>query len=165
MTAEEIGKCLAVAGFQVKYHATTPDPHIEVPRKSLTDIARRLRDDPDLAFDSLLCLSGLDWPEYLEVVYHLFSFKHRHKITLKVRCPKDDPVVPTVSSICGTAEWHEREAYDLIGIRFEGHPDPRRILLPEDWEGHPLRKDDQPPAFWHDIPLTEQPSASPDEAN
>lgn len=157
MTPEEIGQRLSDDGLPVVYHDTSPDPHLTVELDSLMTVARRLRDDPDLAFDSLMCLSGLDWPDYLEVVYHLFSYQHRHRLTLKVRCPKDKPVVPTVSFLWPTAEWHEREAYDLIGVRFDGHPDLRRILLPEDWEGHPLRKDYQPPSVWHDIPLSPQP--------
>lgn len=156
MHSEQISQRLTAAGLAVEFKPTTPDFHLEVPREILTLVARLLRDDPELAFDSLMCLSGLDWPEYLEVVYHLHSMKHNHKVTLKVRCSKDDPVVPTVCRLWPTAEWHEREAYDLVGVRFEGHPDLRRILLPEDWEGHPLRKDYQPPAFWHDVPVTVQ---------
>ena len=165
MKEEEIGQKLTEAGFQITYNDTSPDPHIEVPRESLVDVAKKLKEDPDLSFDSLMCLSGLDWPEYLEVVYQLFSYKHRHRITMKVRCPKDDPVIPTISSIWNTAEWHEREAYDLVGMRFDGHPDPRRILLPEDWEGHPLRKDYEPPSSWHNIPLTNELPKATDEGN
>lgn len=154
MTTEEISRKLAGSGLQVTYKASIPDPHIEMPREILIEVSRKLKEDPDLSFDSLMCLSGLDWPEYLEAVYQLFSFKHRHRMTMKVRCPKDDPTIPTISAIWRTAEWHEREAFDLIGIHFSGHPDLRRILLPEDWEGHPLRKDYVPPTSWHQIPLT-----------
>lgn len=170
MTPADINQRLETAGFKMTYQETSPDPHIEVLREDLIQVSNKLLEDPELAFDSLMCLSGLDRPEpeaagFLEVVYNLYSFKHRHKITLKVRCPKDDPVVPSVAAIWPTAEWHEREAYDLIGVRFEGHPDLRRILLPEDWEGHPLRKDYQPPAFWHDIPVTVQIPTPTDEGN
>jgi len=156
MTAEEIGQRLTAAGLKAEFKPTTPDPHLEIAREDLIKVSRMLRDDSDLAFDSLMCLSGLDWPDRNEVVYNLHSFKHSHKVNLKVRCPKEDPVIPTVSGIWPTAEWHEREAFDLIGIRFEGHPDLRRILLPEDWEGHPLRKDYKPPERWHEIPVTVQ---------
>ncbi len=156
MNAEEISHRLAELGLQVTLQPTTPDAHLEVPRESLLQVAKLLRQDPALAFDSLMCLSGVDRPEHLEAVYHLFSFTHRYRVTLKVRCPKDDPQIPSVSQIWPTANWHEREAYDLLGIKFTGHPDLRRILLPDDWEGHPLRKDYQPPAFWHDIPVTTQ---------
>jgi NADH-quinone oxidoreductase subunit C len=161
MTPEQIHQKLTAAGLRAEFKASVPDPHLEVPREELERVTQTLASDPDLAFDSLMCLSGLDWPEYLEVVYNLHSMRHNHKITLKVRCPKDNPVVPTVSRLWPTADWHEREAYDLIGVRFEGHPDLRRILLPEDWEGHPLRKDYTPPKFWHDIPVTVQ---SPDSS-
>jgi len=165
MTPEQISQQLAADGLSVTYQDSSPDPHILVPVESLIDVAKMLKEDPDLSFDSLMCLSGLDWPEHFEVVYHLFSYKHRHRVTLKVHCSKDNPTVPTVSQIWPTAEWHEREAFDLVGIKFDGHPDPRRILLPEDWEGHPLRKDDQPPTHWHDIPLTPQPSIIADDGN
>jgi NADH-quinone oxidoreductase subunit C len=163
MTSEQICQLLTAAGFQVAYKATTPDPHIEVPREVLSEVAKRLKSESQFAFDSLMCLSALDRIESLEVVYHLLSYKHRHRVTLKTRCPKDDPVVPSVASLWPTAEWHEREAFDLIGITFQGHPDLRRILLPEDWEGHPLRKDYQPPAKWHNIPLTPDPPKTKNE--
>ena len=165
MTPKEISQYLNTAGFQVEYQDTTPDPHLEVGRENIIEVAKLLKDDPKLSFDSLMSLSGLDWPEYFEAVYHLFSYQHRHRITLKVRCPKDDAVLPTVSSIWRTAEWHEREAFDLIGIRFDDHPDLRRILLPDDWEGHPLRKDYEQPTSWHKIPLTSQLQNSTDEGN
>ncbi len=163
MSPEEIHQRLKGEGYEVTYQSTAPDPHIVVPREKLRDIAAYLKENPDLAFDSLMCLSGVDRGEELEVVYHLLSYKHRHRVTLKVRLPKDNPVVPTVSSFWPTAEWHEREAYDLVGMRFDGHPDHRRILLPDDWEGHPLRKDYAPPDRWHDIPLTEEPHSKTDE--
>jgi NADH-quinone oxidoreductase subunit C len=165
MTTEEIGQRLVSAGLRAEFKPTTPDPHLEIAREDLLKISQMLRENPDLAFDSLMCLSGLDYPDRLEVVINLHSFKHRHKITIKVKCPKDDPVIPTVSAIWPTAEWHEREAFDLIGVRFEGHADLRRILLPEDWEGHPLRKDYQPPEKWHEIPVTVQLPMTMDEGN
>jgi len=80
---------------------------------------------------------------------------HNHKVTLRVGGTKEDElVVPTVSHVWPTAEWHERESYDLFGISYKGHPDPRRILLPDDWIGYPLRKDYEPQKKWHKIPLT-----------
>ena len=165
MTPEQISQRLNEEGLSVSYHDSSPDQHLVVPAESIIDVGKLLKDDPDFSFDSLMCLSGLDWPEYLEVVYHLFSYKHHHRVTLKVHCPKDNPTVPTVSSIWPTADWHEREAFDLLGVKFDGHPDPRRILLPEDWEGHPLRKDYEPATHWHDIPLTPQPPTTADEGN
>jgi len=89
-----------------------------------------------------MCLSGIDDGAKLGVVYNLHSMVHNHKITLKVELEdRETPRVPTVATLFGTADWHEREAYDMIGIVFEGHPDLRRILCPDDWEGYPLRKD------------------------
>jgi NADH-quinone oxidoreductase subunit C len=83
------------------------------------------------------------------VVYHLASVVHNHKIVLKAICTKENPHVQSVADVWGTANWHEREAFDLIGIVFDGHPDLRRILLPYDWEGHPLRKDYKVPEFYN----------------
>ncbi|MBI3990210.1 MAG: NADH-quinone oxidoreductase subunit C [candidate division NC10 bacterium] len=96
-----------------------------------------------LGFEYLNCLSGVDWigQGELEVVYNLSSLQYKHKAEVNVRIPRENPVVRSVISIWKTANWHEREVYDLLGIRFEGHPDHRRILLSEDWVGHPLRKD------------------------
>jgi len=99
-----------------------------------------------------------EWQPHIDVIYHLSSMVHRHRLVLKVILPrwKDGvegqlPEVPTVSDLWSTANWHEREVYDLSGIRFIGHNDLRRILCPEDWEGHPLRKDYQLPASYHGI--------------
>jgi len=101
-----------------------------------------LRDEDSLQFDSLSCLSGVDFDkDNLAVVYHLYSYVHNHKLTLKVIVPKSEPKVPTVSDVWATADWHEREAYDMVGLIFDKHPDLRRILCPDDWEGFPLRKD------------------------
>lgn len=156
MTPELIHQKLSAAGFKAEFKPGTPDPHLLVPREELEALAQTLATDPELAFDSLMCLSGLDWPDHLEVVYNLHSFKHNHKVTLKVHVPKDNPVIPTICRLWPTGEWHEREAFDLIGVQFEGHPDLRRILLPEDWEGHPLRKDYKQQTHWHNIPVTVQ---------
>ena len=131
------------------------DPFLVVATSSIADIGLWLRDQRDLAFDTLHCLSGVDYPkeEKMEVVYHLSSLKHRHWIVLKVETPREGAKVPTVERVWRTANWHEREAYDLFGFVFEGHSDPRRILLPDDWEGHPLRKDWVWPEEWHGIPV------------
>lgn len=94
-----------------------------------------------MGFQYLNCLSGVDWKDHFEVVYNLSSLTYPAKVHLRVTTPRDDPRVRTVTSLWATANWHEREAWDLVGIRFDGHPDHRRILLPEDWAGHPLRKD------------------------
>lgn len=126
------------------------DPYIIVSADKIDEICYYLRDLEDFQFDSLSCLSGVDYGDgKLGVTYHLFSYAKRHKVILKVIVPADIPDVKTVSEVWQTANWHEREAYDMIGIKFEGHKDLRRILLEEDWEGHPLRKDFQVPEFFH----------------
>ncbi len=118
-------------------------PWIVVRAEHIRDVAKYLRDEPRLRFDSLMCLSGVHYPKEntLGVTYHLFSTSEKHKLTLKVIMPEDDAHLPTVEQVWKTADWHEREAFDMFGIRFDGHPDHRRILCPDDWEGHPLRKD------------------------
>jgi NADH-quinone oxidoreductase subunit C len=132
----------------------SPESVIFVPRAALLATAKMLRDDPDMKFDALMCLSAVDKAQELQVVYHLCSMTIRNRATLRCTVAKDDPVVPSLCSVWPAANWHEREAYDLLGVRFDGHPDFRRILCPDDWEGHPLRKDYVMPASYHDIPLT-----------
>ncbi|MCS7223908.1 MAG: NADH-quinone oxidoreductase subunit C [Armatimonadetes bacterium] len=112
------------------------------------EFARWLAADQEMEFNYLRCLSTVDWvqEQEIEVVYHLFSLRHRHHLVLKVRVPRKEPQLPTVSDIWATANWHEREAYDLMGVFFVGHPDLRRLFLPPGFEGHPLRKD-----YIHDI--------------
>ena len=126
----------------------------------LARVCRLLRDDPDLAFDFLLDVTAVDrlrLPESsprFEVIYHVYSLQHRRRLRLKVRVDEGQ-AVPTVTGLWPTANWHEREVYDLFGVPFDGHPDLRRILLPEDWEGHPLRKDypvEASPKWWEEEP-------------
>ena len=147
------------------------DPWIEVKAAAISDVARFLRDDERLKFDHLNDLCGVDYFEpdskkadkfghepHIKVVYHLSSLKLRHQLKLKVRTSRwqndvqgEPPVVPSVSGVWGIANWHEREAYDLVGIRFQGHPNLRRILCPEDWVGHALRKDYEFPLEYHGV--------------
>ena len=118
------------------------EPFIVVRSDLVREISRFISEDPEVKFDYLMSLSGVDFNDgNLGVVYHLYSMEKRHRIVLKVKVPKDKPEVPSVESIWKTANWHEREAFDLFGIMFFDHPDLRRILLPDDWEGYPLRKD------------------------
>ncbi|MFL5340864.1 MAG: NADH-quinone oxidoreductase subunit C [Gemmataceae bacterium] len=155
-------KKLDAAGF---------DPVVVVEAGDLVEVCRYLRDEPVLRFDMLSCISGVDYLEpdpkkapkfgfepHTEVVYHLQSYMHAHRFVVKVLLPrwKDDkpgqlPEVPSVSSIWAVANWHEREVYDLSGVWFTGHPDLTRILLAEDWVGHPLRKDYEFPLEYHGI--------------
>ncbi len=138
----------------------------------LVEVCTFLRDDPRTRFDILNDISGVDYLEpdakraakagfepHVEVVYHQSSFAHPGlRFTLKVILPRwandvpgELPEVPTVSGVWPAADWHEREVYDLVGVRFAGHPDPRRILLADDWVGHPLRKDYEFPLEYHGI--------------
>lgn len=107
------------------------------------DVCRFLRDDPHLACDYCDFTGGVDHGAEagFEVVTHLFSTQHRHNVRLKVRLPHENPVCPTISDLFAAADWHERETAELFGIHFEGHPKPVKLLLPEPFEGHPLRKD------------------------
>jgi NADH-quinone oxidoreductase subunit C len=119
-------------------------PTIYAPREHVEAIARVLRDDPACRFDVLIELTAVDRRPYeplFEVVYLLLSLEHRQRLRLKIRVPLEDPVIATVSGVWAVANWLEREVWDLFGIAFAGHPDLRRLLMPDDWEGHPLRKD------------------------
>jgi NADH-quinone oxidoreductase subunit C len=126
--------------------AASVDLHttIYVPRDHVAAIARALRDLPELRFALLAELTAADhWPREprFEVVYVLVSIEHRLRLRMKVRLDGADAHVATVSTVWPAANWLEREVWDLFGIAFDGHPDPRRLLMPEDWEGSPLRKD------------------------
>ena len=147
MDAETLVATLQAAepGAQIE-RAPTVDPQttIYVSRDEVPALARALRDRPELAFDFLAELTAADfWPKEprYEVVYMLVSLANRLRLRMKVRLPADDPHVATVSGIWPAANWLEREVWDLYGIAFDGHPDPRRLLMPEDWQGYPLRKD------------------------
>lgn len=147
------------------------DPFVVVEPADLLEVGRFLRDDPRLQFEMLNCITGVDYLEtekakvakagfepHVEVVYHFSSFMKRHRFVLKLILPRwkdgkegELPEVPSVVSLWPAADWHERETYDLVGIRFTGHPHLKRILLADDWEGHPLRKDYAYPLEYHGI--------------
>jgi NADH-quinone oxidoreductase subunit C len=129
------------------------EPAIRVKPAAIVAVCEYLKTDPGLAFDCLSNQSGVDYPKRneIEVVYHLASYRLRHACVLKVGVPRDNPAMPTVSRVWSTAIWQEREIFDLLGVVFDGHPDLRRILLPEDWVGHPLRKDFVEPTEYHGI--------------
>ncbi len=117
-----------------------------IEKDSIVKVAKFLRDDNELAFDFLSDLCGVDKTGFdnsntYEVVYHLYSIKRNHRVRLKVQMPASDLKISTVTNVWKTANWHEREAYDMYGIVFEGHPNLERILTQDGFEGHPLRKD------------------------
>ncbi len=155
MTAQEIFSLLVEkfgeeVVLELKEENSDP-PAVVVKTEEVAKVLEFLRDDSRTLFDSLMCLSGVDYEDRMEVVYHLHSMTHRHKIAIKVSTDRESPRVPTVEGVYPVANFHEREVYDLLGIVFEGHSDLRRILLPEDWPGHPLRKDYKYPDSYHGI--------------
>jgi NADH-quinone oxidoreductase subunit C len=118
---------------------------VVVKRDRIIDLIKFLKEEPEIQMDYLRDLTAVDWlgkkiPRF-EVVYHLYSIKFRHMIRIKAEVPEEDPVIDSIVPLYAGANWHERECFDMFGIQFRGHPDMRRILLPEDWEGYPLRKD------------------------
>jgi NADH-quinone oxidoreductase subunit C len=128
-----------------------PDPWMVVDPAALVEVCEYFKADAETAFDCLSNESGVDYKDRIEVVYHLFSYQHRHQIVLKVKLPREDPQVPTLENVWKSANWMEREIYDLLGVNFTGHSDMRRLLMPEDWIGHPLRKDFVEPQEYHGI--------------
>jgi NADH-quinone oxidoreductase subunit C len=137
------------AGFLLDTHGQHGDHTAVVARGALVDLLRYCRDEPALAFDMLTDLTAVDYLKYpgredgsrFEVVYHLYSLGHNHRLRVKVRVEEDDAVVPTAVALWPIADWLEREVWDMFGVRFEGHPDLRRLLMYEEFVGHPLRKD------------------------
>ena len=134
-------------------------PFIVVDRSVLKSLCQFLFENEQLYFDYLSCITGIDNGEKeatMEVIYHLYSIPFDHHLIIKVILTRDLEdeqalLVPSIESIWKTANWHEREVYDLFGIQFEGHPDMRRILLPANWEGFPLRKDYKTQDYYHGI--------------
>jgi NADH-quinone oxidoreductase subunit C len=173
MTAAEIiGLLEERLGDRIKAkNATAIDPFVVVDASDLVDVCWFLQEDPRLNFDLLHSISGVDYLEpdpkkaaksgfepHTEVVYHLQSFRLRHRFVIKVILPrwKDNvpgqlPEVPSLTNQYASANWHEREVFDLSGVHFVGHPELTRILLSEDWVGHPLRKDYEYPLEYHGI--------------
>lgn len=148
---------------------SSPDglhPFVSINPHRWHDVALFLHHDPRLAFDWLRCITGLDHIEdkRLTAIYHLHATQRpanplglwaiRHEIAVKIHVDRDNPHIPSVADVWPAADWHEREAFDLLGIVFDGHPNLRRILCCEDWVGHPLRKDYQFPLEYHGIPAT-----------
>jgi len=147
------------------------DPWLEIAPERVAEVCAWLKASSDPRFDALECITAVDWCEpdpkkaakvswqpHIEMVYHLWSTSARATLVLKTKLPRwlNDvpgqlPEIPSVAGVWRTADWHEREVYDLSGVFFTGHPDLRRILCPEDWEGYPLRKDYQMPLEYHGI--------------
>ena len=137
-----------------------PDPFVVLRPDGLekaggpfVELMRFLRDDERTFFDFLSCIAGVDYPDrqVIEVIYCLDSTVHLHRLIIKVPLPRSEPRIATVESLWRTADWHERETFDLLGVTFEGHHNLVRILCAEDWVGHPLRKDYVAPDTYHGV--------------
>ena len=140
----------------------TRDAFFRVHPARLPEVAAALRDDATFACDFLQNLTAVDWPKrgagVIEVVYHLFSYGHRHEVVLKTEASRAEPRLPSIFALWKNADWLEREQFDLLGVIFTGHPDLRRLLMPDDWVGHPMRKDYREAAEYNGMPTT-RPSA------
>ena len=155
MNAQEIAVLLSERFGEKILESTTDglNPFSVVDATSLLEISTFARNDDRLEMDHLELLGGADYRDRIEVVYVLYSMKHHHRYTLKCRLPREAPHLSTVESLWSVANWHEREAYDMFGVVFDGHSDMRRILCPDDWEGYPLRKDYEAPEIYNDMPV------------
>ena len=160
MTFEEIHQRLA-AKFGERASVLSPaakDPFCVVQPADLIELCHYLKDDPDLQMDCLMNLGAVDYPKrnQIDVVYHLFSYPKRHSFILKLQLDRAAAVAPSLEPVWKAADWLEREQFDLMGVVFTGHPDLRRIMMPDDWVGHPLRKDYKEQPEWHNITTTRE---------
>ncbi len=128
--------------FGAEFGYAIDEVTITVPRERIAEACELAKNDPRLQCDYLRCLAVAEYPEYFQASYMLYSIEKRHKATLKANAPKDDPWIPTVTGVWTGADWHEREGAELFGVSFQGHPDPRHLILFEEFDGkYPLRKD------------------------
>jgi NADH/F420H2 dehydrogenase subunit C len=146
MTNEEIKAVISEYSPEATFDETGTWLNVMIQATDWLPLAEALRNHSALDFDYLFCLTGVDWKTHLSVVYHLTSKKYGHSLVVKAKLDdRNDPVIETVCGIWRTAEFHEREVYDLLGVRFRNHPDLRRLFLTDDWKGFPLRKDYEDP--------------------
>ena len=140
----------SIDGVELKLEANI----IMVTSASLLTVADKFKNDVNVDFDFLMCITALDNGDSknFTIAYNFHSNKHNHSVEIRV-VVADEEEVPSLANIWKTADWHEREAYDMMGIKFSGHPDLKRILLPEDWEGFPLRKDYKVADYYHGVPI------------
>ena len=143
MTNQEIQHIIASWSDKLEFTEEESEfLNVIVPKEELYTICEQLKANTDLKFDYLFCLTGIDWGSELGVIYHLESTTFRHNIVVKVKTSdRENPIVDTVSDIWLTAEFHEMEVFDFFGIKFNNHPNLKRLFLPAEWEGYPLRKD------------------------
>jgi NADH-quinone oxidoreductase subunit C len=146
----------AVSTHEVSVDNDASPQALRVHAADLLKVCDALFQHPDTYFDMLSCVTGIDnGPQAgtLEIAYNLYSIPHNIHVMLKVTLPRDNAQIESVSSVWKTADWHEREIFDMFGVTFSNHPDLRRILMPADWEGHPLRKDYKQQEYYRNIKL------------
>ena len=147
MTREELKKKIISFGIEISFPEEeegekTQFLTLSVNPSKLHELAKQLKEDSDTSFDYMFCQTGIDWLENMEVVYHLRSTSHGYEVVVRAQITdRENPTVDSVYDLWKTADFHEREIFDLLGIRFNNHPDLRRIFLDDNWEGFPLRKD------------------------
>ena len=143
MDSQELKTKIESFGIEITFlEEETQFLTLNVNPSHLHQLAKQLKEDVDTSFDYMFCQTGIDWLENMEVVYHLRSTSHGHEVVIRVQITdRENPTVDSVYDLWKTADFHEREIFDLLGIRFNNHPDLRRIFLDDDWEGFPLRKD------------------------
>ena len=142
MTRDELTNFIQSNFKQAEVEEVGANLTVTIPSNDLLKVIEELRSNESTSLDYLFCQTGVDYPEHMTVVYHLKSTEHGHTLVLKAKIDdRENPKIDTVYHLYKTAEFHEREIYDLFGIVFENHPDLRRILLEDDWEGYPMRKD------------------------
>ena len=153
---ELVQKVLSSSGIQFSIEPNSVPDTIKIEAHDLLKIGQLLQSDPGLYFDQLSCVTGIDnGPEAktLEVIYHFYSIPFHISLAVKVVLPRENPEIESLTALWQSANWMEREVYDMVGIKFSNHPDLRRILMPTDWEGYPLRKDYQHQERYHGIQL------------
>jgi len=144
----------SVAAGEIKTDEASSPKAIIVSPSDLHKVCLKLLNDPSVYFDMLSCITAIDngpAAGTMELIYNLYSIPFNHQVALKIFIPRENPEADTVSDIWKTANWHEREAFDMFGIKFNGHPDLRRILMPADWNGYPLRKDYEQQEYYRNI--------------
>ena len=157
MLAQDIIKLIQqlVADDVIAAVADGLHPHVRIKSERLLDVCNYIKNEPQLNFNLLRCISAIDWPQQarIELSYDVLSIQFNHAIAIKVLLDRACPEIDSVSGAWPAADWHEREAFDLMGVTFRNHPDPRRILMPDDWNGYPLRKDYQDLTEYHGLKI------------
>lgn len=154
MSLEEKIQSLQTSSSAFSIEPNSTPLTLKVDAASLVEICSQLQSSPDFYFDQLSNVTGVDngaAANTVEVIYHFYSIPFNHSLALKVILPRENPEVDSLAGLWKSANWLERETYDMLGVRFKNHPDLRRILMPNDWQGHPLRKDYQQQETYRDV--------------